>query len=68
MNQQPGNLHGTNLGPLHTCDRCVVWSTCRTLALGAQAALGGYCKPIPHIGLLCPALMKQELLSITDMP
>lgn len=26
LNQQPGGLHGTDLGSLHICDCCVTWS------------------------------------------
>lgn len=24
-----GSLHGTNLGPLHVCDSCIIWSLCK---------------------------------------
>lgn len=30
LNQPPGSLHGTDVGPMRMCDSCVVWSICGT--------------------------------------
>lgn len=30
LDQQPGSLYGTNLGPLHVSDSWVTWSACGT--------------------------------------
>ena len=37
LNQQPGILHGTNLGTPYVCDSCVAWSTNGTPSSGSTA-------------------------------
>jgi len=37
LNQQPGSLNGTNLGPLCICYSCVARSSCGTPTVGAGA-------------------------------
>jgi hypothetical protein len=37
LHHQPGSLHQTDLGPLHTCYDFVTWSSCRAPNRGSRA-------------------------------
>lgn len=52
LNQQPGGLHGTDLGLLHVCYSCVAGSSYGIPTVGAGAAsasVGSFLHPIPHV-------------------
>lgn len=59
-----GSLHGTNLGPLHVCDSCIIWSLCKAPSCEIRTCpwpLAGFWEPVLHNGLLCPAGAKSCL-------
>lgn len=71
VNQQPGKLHGADLGHLHIWACCVAWSICRIPGNGIRAvtgALTGSWK-LTHAELSCPdwiqvrSLVLQHLVS-----
>lgn len=67
LNQQPGNLPGTDLGPLHICDSCKAGSTCRTSNNGSRGcpqALIGSSDLIPHTGLPWLDSIQWEVLRV----
>ena len=68
INQQPGNLHGAYLGPLHKGDSCVSLSTCRnpnSVSRGCLYTLIYFWGPIPHTGLPFTALKQEKELTST---
>lgn len=44
LNWQPQSLHGTDLGALHICYSCIVWSSCGNPSCGILGCLWLFCK------------------------
>ena len=64
LNHQLDSPHGTDVGPLHICNSCVVWSSCETPNSKSRGCLWLCCLPLrcfPLTGL-------PHLASIEDVP
>lgn len=67
LNQQPGSLHGIDIGPLHMCLGCAAWSSSGTPNSGRGAVSDSFLLlgPFPHPERPSPDLILGEVHSLT---
>lgn len=68
LNQWPGSLHETNLGPLHTCYNYATWSSCETSISENRDYYWLFCLllgPTSPSGLPCPGFIEEKMPSFS---